>query len=569
MIYWGGTPWNKGGVPDNDQQKMVLFGGTDGDVYFNDTWVLDFTPNSVRENIIFDTANLNTRWRLAVPNGEHGQVGPSPRAFAQMDYAHNAIRPRIGNNAAIAGAYLFGGRTGVLPTGRDTDDDKVEDGVEFALGGAAAGRDPRVNALTTTDTNVTEVIPYAYKRIGTPDFTLLTQDPAGDFRGAIASLEAVSWVDQPGAFGAVQGRPVEVFNQQPANVFSFSGVDGWQADFVDQWYHRFSLEQPNDPRDVWELGVPNNSVIGLTAGPPYAYRGRWAYGTDLNGNYPNNAVMELYSPLVDLVVPPVGSTDTNLTSSYYLSFYEWLDLADANDIVRVDLVKPVTPADTLRREHGDPNPPPIVLGNRNNAFNTPGAWRRQVIPLDILGTETNVYFRFTLSSDSSGVGGGWYIDDISLFQAAQISGVLTNDQGDVIEGLQVNLLGTNFNQTVLDTTVTDQNGRYQFGPLPFGNYQVGLGGNLIDVGLSPTNANPQASSSITVLITGTAVTLNGEITWPSIPGMNYVVEYTEDLSPSGMWMSLATVTAADVFTTYLDPTSGGAMRFYRVRLLLQ
>ncbi len=55
------------------------------------------------------------------------------------------------------------------------------------------------------------MIPYVYKRIGTPDLLLQTQDIFGDTRGAIATLEALSWVDQGGVLlGPVQGRVGEV-----------------------------------------------------------------------------------------------------------------------------------------------------------------------------------------------------------------------------------------------------------------------------------------------------------------------------------------------------------------------
>jgi hypothetical protein len=208
-----------------------------------------------------------------------------------------------------------------------------------------------------------------------------------------------------------------------------------------------------------------------------------------------------------------------------------------------------------------------VLGSRNNVHNTPGEWRHTLVPLDILGAETNVYFRFSLSTDESQVAGGWYIDDISIFQAAQVTGVLTNEAGEAQAGVQVDLLGTNFNQTVLQSITTDSLGRYKFGPLPFGNYQVSVGGNLIDIGLTPEDPDQSTESGFTVNITGVQLSLFGQVTWPAIQGMRYRVEYTDDPG-DGTWIPLGTLRANSVLEIFTDITAPGTARFYRVLLLL-
>ena len=53
---------------------------------------------------------------------------------------------------------------------------------------------------------------------------------------------------------------------------------------------------------------------------------------------PNNAHMELYSGLISLDIPCTNCTEV-VSSKYILVFNEWLDLADENDIVRVDIVR--------------------------------------------------------------------------------------------------------------------------------------------------------------------------------------------------------------------------------------
>jgi hypothetical protein len=186
MVYYGDYDYNRA-IDDycigGNKQKVVLFGGTDGNTYFNDTWVLDDDQG---------------RWILASPVGEQS-VSPPPRAFAPIVFAQNGRQvPDLQGDStyqvnskppcATPVAFLFGGRNGTLPTGRDTDFDMVEDGTEHELGGQPAGRDPRVNALVVT--NTIETIPYAMKRIGsvrpTYALTLLPTD-----RGAIANFESL------------------------------------------------------------------------------------------------------------------------------------------------------------------------------------------------------------------------------------------------------------------------------------------------------------------------------------------------------------------------------------------
>ena len=142
----------------------MLFGGTDGAVYFDDLWTLTISSGS---------GSYIGTWTLNQPCGEQREPKPSPRAFASMTWAQNSIEevfwPLYRNGPADGAMYLFGGRSGPLPTGRDSDMDLVEDGTEYELGGPAAGRDPRVNRLVEP-ANTNETIPYAFLRMGSvPD----------------------------------------------------------------------------------------------------------------------------------------------------------------------------------------------------------------------------------------------------------------------------------------------------------------------------------------------------------------------------------------------------------------
>jgi hypothetical protein len=554
MAFYGGE-YYKRAAPNygsTKRDRIVLFGGTDGKNYYNDTWVFDRNfPNYVLAN-----QQTFNRWYVADPGGEQSR-GPSPRAFGSMVYAQNGglredplglgpygITDLGANVAASASVLLFGGRTGTLPGGPDTDRDLVDDGHEYELGGVGAGRDPRVNALVNP--NGLETVPFNIKpwaaSVGALPYVT---------RAHIADLEVMSYPERGESWRAGlftwQGWPIETTytseyyvigdetevpfeTPYPDRVVFQTGVDALVPDWTNLWYHRYplGLGTPRDPRDAWELGIPSNVSPAPTSAPPYAYSGRWVYGTKLTATYPNDAIMELYSPIFDLTVPDPYSIHQTNHNSYFLMFHEWLDLADSNDIVRVDLIRPGTPADVNTRVSGLSRPGITLVANRNASANTAGSWRRVLVPLDVAANESNLYVRFTMQSDSNNVrgAGGWYLDDFAIIQGAEISGVLAAPPGT-----EVCLIGENFNNHEIDCTPTDGDGGFDFGLLPLGNYQV--------VALGVTNG-PYALSSPDIEITlsspapapeFTDISLNSplKITWTATNGLIYRLDYTTNL----------------------------------------
>jgi hypothetical protein len=176
----------------------------------------------------------------------------------------------------------------------------------------------------------------------------------------------------------------------------------------------------------------------------------------------------LLSPLMQLTLPPVDSTDTNYTTRFNLVFHEWLDLADSNDIVRVEMLRPVTGSEIVKRISNPGKPIITLVPNRSSAYNTTGEWRRVIVPIEVSANETNIYFKFFFRSDASGNAGGWYIDDVAVIQGGEINGTYTNGTN-----AQVVLLGTNYNGHIQDQTTAYGAGGFQFGLLPAGNYMVG------------------------------------------------------------------------------------------------
>ncbi len=589
MAFYGAEFYKRGAGGDyksTKRNRFVLFGGTDGKNYYNDTWVFyrDFS-NPILEQ---QTGN---RWTLVDPGGEQSR-GPSPRAFGAIAYAQNGgERPDPfgigpygrneagGNVAASATVLLFGGRVGALPAGSDTDRDLVPDGLEHELGGFAAGRDPRVNALVNPDG--AETVPYNVKRLGAwpGRMNWLT-------RPHIADLEVLSYVDRGEAWRSQlftwQGWPIEtsftnenyVIGDETRAPFEtpytdrvvyVTGIDALSPDWTNLWYHRYPLNlgDPRDDRNVWQLGIPILTGSNSNSAPPYAYSGRWVYGTRLNGFYPSAATMELYSPIFNTLVPDPSTPHPDNANAFFLMFHEWLDLADSNDFVRVDIVRPSTPADIATRVSGLNRPTITVVPNRNSAANTQGKWRRMIVPLNSVGNDSNLYVRFTLQSDTNTLtAGGWYIDDIAILQGSEIAGYVAAGTN-----VEVCLVGEVFNDHIQQCTQSQPDGAFGFGFLPLGNYQVVAGGVT-----SPVIVLSGSSSNITFMAPlsppiFTDISLNSPlvIRWSATNGAAYKLDATTNLI-TGPWQHLYSVTSGvNTTLSYTDsvPTPG---RIYRVSI---
>lgn len=592
FAYFGGEFYTSGAGSDyrsTRRDRFVLFGGTDGKNYYNDTWVFyrDF------QNYILNNQSTGNRWTLVDPGGEQSR-GPSPRAFGSMTYAQNGgLYPdpfgfgpyyiEDGSDRRIpasATVFLFGGRTGTLPGGDDTDRDLVPDGQEHELGGPAAGRDPRINALVNS--NGVETVPYNLKRLGAWQGALPWAQ-----RPHIADLEVVSYNERNEAWRSElftwQGWPIETtltneyyviadetqipFETPNSNrVVFITGVDALSPDWTNMWYHRYPIGygDAHDVRDVWRLGIPVPSSSSSNSAPPYAYSGRWVYGTQLNGFYPSDAIMELYSPIFNLKIPDTNTPHAGNSNAHFLMFHEWLDLADSNDLVRVDVIRPSTPADINTRVSGVNRPTIPLIPNRNNAANTQGKWRRVIVSLNAVGNDSNLYVRFTLQSNTNNLtAGGWYIDDVAILQGAEISGLLAAGSNT-----EVCLLGENFNDFVQNCTLSETNGLFQFGFLPLGNYQIisplGTNGPIV---LADANISTNLTMAfMPPVFVGMVVNSPLVITWAATNGAAYRLDYTTNLLDGTSWSNLYSVTSGvDTTLSYTDPVSA-VHRIYRISI---
>ncbi len=543
-----------------DTGDIALFGGTDGNTYLNDTWMLYFT--------MIDT-NRFVEWVNMIPNGPQGGGAVDPLfGFEAANYQAPAPRAFMAYNSDGPWLRMFGGRTGTLPTSRDTDGDWIDDGMEMELGGPAAGRNPTVNALNPASLllDPVEKMPYAYKRLGGIRY--------GGERDSeyIADFEALSFnafrtfFDTDLAFE--YKLPMQGFTNGCLSWIALSmgetGYDAYLPHYTNLWYHRLEAGIPG-VQDVWTLGSPVD--VGIqNAMPPYANSGRWCFGTDLKGLYPNSAIMALYSPLFNLELPDWWlSSDPSNLNGYFLIFHEWLDLADQGDTVVIEAIRPRMPSDVIQRQTGVGRPIITVLPRRNNSYNTTGEWRRVIVSLESIANQTNLYLRFVLQSDSAGRAGGWYIDDVAIVQGGLLRGIYTNSAF-------VHLLGE-LSTNAINTVAVGTGGRFGFELLPSGNYRVlaGDGAGADTVMGGGTWSTMITSWDDAPPITLVSITINSPVhlLWTAVPGLTYQVQYSTPSSilTANPWTPLADVMATDSIGSYVDLSSDEVnARFYRVVL---
>jgi len=525
---------------------IFMYGGTDGNEYFSDTWNLD----------IGATPGVNAKWTLIFPDDEGGAMSLSPSPSARAFAAHN------NNNGGVM--LVFGGRTGGLPTGEDTDGDLVADSVELEIGGSPSGRDPRANALLPQSAlhNLSpggEEVPYAFQRIG-------GVRAAGGVRPAVADFESLEMIDLDDAALATLNRTHALIYDLPVETGAL-GYNAADASVTTLWWSQYGGADGNkyDERNVWEIGIPHPEGISEpNLVPPKAYNGRWCYGTDLNGSYPDNATMELYTPLMDLTLPDfLNSTDWTNTNNFYLVFHEWLDLAEG-DSVRIEAIRPRSSAQRLRRYSSLPIVP--VMGSRFAAANTDGKWRRVILPLDTLANEPEVYVRFILQSDESDRAGGWYLDDVAVLQAGEITGFTANPTTKFME-----LYGINGTNALNRVTVGVGTRGYGFELLAAGTYRVrnpDTGASMVvNIGQNLwTRVTPGLTVAPLVLdlhIGGPSMVLS----WPAVVGGRYIIQAISpaDLGAGGAWTTLTTVTATSETAEFIDNIAAATgAKLYRV-----
>ncbi|MEA3444495.1 MAG: T9SS type A sorting domain-containing protein, partial [Bacteroidota bacterium] len=177
--------------------------------------------------------------------------------------------------------------------------------------------------------------------------------------------------------------------------------------------------------DIWELGLPAQSNIDT------AHSGVNAWMTDLDGNYPSNAEMYLYSPCFDF---------TGM-QSIMVSF--WLNIDAETDYDGMILEGSSDGIIWIKVGINDPN----FYNSSNNASSNPvieapwwsgnlNGWNKFTGTLNEFGGESSVRLRFRFESDNSTVNEGIAMDD---FMVDEIFSCSIEGNNQICEGGSSNL----------------------------------------------------------------------------------------------------------------------------------
>jgi len=148
---------------------------------------------------------------------------------------------------------------------------------------------------------------------------------------------------------------------------------------------------------LWQWGAPTGGI-----GPSGGFSGTNCWGTNLSGNYPDNAVAYLTSPAFDF----------HTATTLFLSFTHYYDSESGFDGGNVE-VKIGSDWVTLVPKGGYPMEFLGGLGNEDGYSGYSGGWQPAVFDLTLyIGSA--VQFRFHFGSDSGVNGPGWYIDDVAF-----------------------------------------------------------------------------------------------------------------------------------------------------------
>ncbi len=142
----------------------------------------------------------------------------------------------------------------------------------------------------------------------------------------------------------------------------------------------FVPDPPASDLNEWHCGTP-------TTGPGAAYSGVNCWGTDLDGNYENNANWVIMTPICDLTGWTVAS----------LQFANWHNTEAINDLCTVDVSDDSGSTWTSITSYS---------GNSSG-------WLAETLDVSPF-ISPGFRVRFVFTSDGSGINDGWFIDDVKI-----------------------------------------------------------------------------------------------------------------------------------------------------------
>jgi len=156
------------------------------------------------------------------------------------------------------------------------------------------------------------------------------------------------------------------------------------------------------PSTLWQWGTP-------TSGPGSAHSGTRVWGTNLAGQYPNNANSYLTSPLIQL---PQGIPIT-------LSFWHWYQMESYYDGGNVKISVNGGASWSILGSYLNPYPEDAASSTNAGIPNQPcfsgsnGGWQQVSFDLSSYAGQ-QVLLRWHFGSDGSITYPGWYIDDVTI-----------------------------------------------------------------------------------------------------------------------------------------------------------
>ncbi|WP_028986261.1 S8 family serine peptidase [Thermicanus aegyptius] len=207
-------------------------------------------------------------------------------------------------------------------------------------------------------------------------------DPSYTDGGVVASQTYYYVVTAVDYSGNESGYSNEASVTTPGIQVIYS--DGFEGADDNGWTH-------SGTNDEWQRGTP-------TSGPGSAYTGEKVWATDLTGNYENGTNAFLYSPVINLS----GVTNASL------SLMHWYEVERNYDKLFVEITT-----------DGGATWTELARFSDAEAGKT---WTNLILDLTPY-VGGNVQFRFHITSDSSVVKAGWYLDDFKVLTVSAPSSV--------------------------------------------------------------------------------------------------------------------------------------------------
>lgn len=166
-------------------------------------------------------------------------------------------------------------------------------------------------------------------------------------------------------------------------------------------------------------------------------------------------------------------------------------------------------------------------------------WQYKTVTLRAISNEPMVYLKFNLKSNATVQKAGWYLDDITVFQAMEIEGKVA--AGSSIVGLR----GSDGH--LFTSTKPDAQGNFRIGPVARGTYDLEVDGVIVQEGLEvgdpkvevPTVVEEQVFGLISADPVDPGDPDAGlRLTWESLPGYRYRIEVSEDMV---LWQTISPI----------------------------